>query len=131
MNLLLDWFFTLFHGVFTLFNLSGWAFKKTRRLHLLTIGLTVLSWFGLGLFYGWGYCPFTDWHWRIKYELGEVDLPASYIKYYLDKLTGLTSNAQVVGAIVLILGLSAFVLSCRLNWKDWYDSRDKKQNDTL
>jgi hypothetical protein len=25
-----------------------------------------LSWFGLGLFYGIGYCPSTDWHWRIK-----------------------------------------------------------------
>ncbi|MDH3880669.1 MAG: DUF2784 domain-containing protein, partial [Desulfobacteraceae bacterium] len=55
----LDYFFIVFHGSLILFILTGWAWKRTRRIHLITISLTILSWFGLGIFYGWGYCPCT------------------------------------------------------------------------
>ena len=111
----LDIFFSLFHASLVLFNLTGWAWQRTRRIHLATIGLTILSWFGLGIFYGWGYCPCTDWHWQIKRQLGETGLPKSYIKYYTDKLTGSAWDPVVADATVLILGLSAFALSCWLN----------------
>lgn len=119
----LDYFFTVFHGSWVLFNLTGWAWKKTRRLHLITIGLTISSWFGLGIFYGWGYCPCTDWHWKVKRKLGEAILPGSYVKYYIDKLTGLAWDPFVVDASVLILGLLAFFLSCGLNWQDSHSHR--------
>jgi hypothetical protein len=115
----LDYFFIVFHGSLALLILTGWAWRKTRRIHLITIGLTIFSWFGLGIFYGWGYCPCTDCHWEIKYKLGETNLPNSYVKYYIDKLTGFTWDPLVVDAVVLILGFVAFALSCWLNWKDW------------
>jgi hypothetical protein len=115
----LDYAFILFHSMFTLFNLTGWAWKRTRRLHFITIGLTILSWFGLGIFYGWGYCPCTDWHWRIKHKLGETDLPYSYVKYYVDRLTGMSWEPLAVDTSVVILGLSAFGLSCWFNWRDY------------
>ena len=118
MYTILDYFFNVFHGSLVLFSLTGWAWKRTRRIHLITTGLTVLSWFGLGIFYGWGYCPCTDWHWKIKRGLRETDLPNSYVKYYVDKLTGLTWDPLVVDAVVLILGLMAFALSCWFNWQD-------------
>lgn len=115
----LDYFFVLFHGSLVLFNLTGWAWRTTRRPHLVTIGLTILSWFGLGVFFGWGYCPSTDWHWQVKRRLGETTLPSSYIKYYVDKLTGVQWDPFVVDTVTLFLGLSAFVLSCWFNWRDW------------
>jgi Protein of Unknown function (DUF2784) len=114
----LDYFFIVFHWSLILFILTGWAWRKTRRMHLITTGLTLMSWFGLGIFYGWGYCPSTDWHWEIKRKLGETNLPNSYIKYYVDKLTGLSWNPRVVDATVLILCLSAFALSCWLNRRE-------------
>lgn len=115
----LDYFLVIFHSSLVLFNLTGWAWKRTRRLHLAAIGLTMLSWFGLGVFFGWGYCPSTDWHWQIKRKLGETDLPTSYIKYYADKLTGVEWEPFIVDAATLLLGLSAFALSGWLNWRDW------------
>lgn len=114
----LDVFFVVFHSTLVLFNLTGWIWTKTRRLHLVTIGLTIASWFGLGLFYGWGYCPCTDWHWDVKRRLGETALPQSYVKYYLDAVTGLSWDAGVVDALVLILGLSALAASVWVNLRD-------------
>jgi hypothetical protein len=119
MDVFLDYFFVAFHGGIVLFNLGGWAWRRTRRLHLAVIGLTFLSWFGLGVFFGWGYCPCTDWHWQVKQRLGETGLPHSYIKYYLDELTGTAWDPFMVDATVLILALSALALSCALNWRDW------------
>lgn len=114
----LDYFFLVFHSGFALFNLIGWAFRKTRRLHLVAIGLTFLSWFGLGLFFGWGYCPFTHWHWEVKRKLGETGLPTSYIAHYLERLTGAAWDPAAVDAAVLLSALGALALSCWLSWKD-------------
>lgn len=119
----LDYLFAVVHGSCVLFNLNGWIWTRTRRIHLVAIGLTLLSWFGLGLAYGWGYCPSTDWHWQVKRALGEIDLPYSYVTYYADKLTGLDLNVTFVDTVVLLLGLSAFALSCWTNWRDWSGRR--------
>jgi hypothetical protein len=116
---LADIFFSLLHGCLVLFNLTGWIFKLTRRLHLVTTGLTVLSWFGLGIFYGWGFCPCTQWHWEIKLKLGITDLPYSYVKYYADRLTGLSWDPTTVDAIVVGAGLLVFGLACWLNWREY------------
>ena len=116
---ILDYSFVVLHSCLTLFNLTGWLWRRTRHIHLISIGLTILSWFGLGIFYGWGYCPCTEWHWQIKYKLGHTDLPYSYVKYYADKLTGLSCDPLVVDATVVVLGLLAFGISCWFNWQDW------------
>jgi hypothetical protein len=130
MYTILDYFFNVFHGSWVLFNLMGWAWKRTRRIHLITTSLTILSWFGLGIFYGWGYCPCTDWHWEVKRKLGETYLPNSYVKYYVDKLTGFTWDPLVVDAVVLILGLLTFALSCWLNWQDVTSRRYARHGDS-
>lgn len=83
--LFLDYLLALFHVSLTIFNVVGWMFSKTRRLQLLTMALTLGAWLIAGMWYGLGYCPLTDWHWDIKRKLGEVNLPASCIKYYADK----------------------------------------------
>lgn len=119
----LDYLFVVLHTGFVLFNLTGWAWRRTRRLHLAAIVLTLLSWFGLGIFYGWGYCPCTDWHWQIKRALGEVDLPHTYIKYYADKLTGIDWDPFLVEAITFISAMISLILSFSLNWRDWKAER--------
>lgn len=119
LDLVLDWSLVVFHSALTLFNLTGWIWRRTRPLHLMVIGLTFLSWLGLGMFLGWGYCPFTDWHWQVKTRLGETGLPDSYIKYYLDKLSGVDLNALAVDVATVSLASAALLLSCWLNWRDY------------
>ncbi len=111
MYLFLDIFFLLFHSLLIVFLLAGWALKRTRKAHRLLILLTVFSWLGLGMWYGFGYCPLTDWHWQVKRKLGETELPISYVKYYLDSATGLDWDAFLVDASVAALGLAALGLN--------------------
>ena len=85
----LDIFFLVFHSLLILFNLFGWMWKKTRRLNLITLLLTGFSWVGLGLFYGWGYCFLTDWHWQVLKKAGELNLPDSYVQYLLNRILGI------------------------------------------
>ena len=115
---LYDALFVVFHTALIAFNMLGWGWRRTRRLHLITISATLLSWFGLGVAYGWGYCPLTDWHWQIKRALGETALPASWIKYYLDRITGVDWSAAVVDGLVVGSALGALALSVWLNLRD-------------
>ena len=115
----LDIFFTAFHVFLIFFNLFGWCFKKTRKLNFITVNLTVFSWFILGIWYGIGYCPLTDWHYQIKYQMGEVGLPTSYIKYLFDTLTGFDSNESWINTSAF-LGLIWCVLGSYIsNFLDW------------
>ncbi|MBD3617319.1 MAG: DUF2784 domain-containing protein [Gracilimonas sp.] len=115
---ILDYFFVIFHFSLILFNLTGWIWQKTRKLHLYVISVTIFSWIGLGFFYGWGYCPCTDWHWQVKRELGETGLPASYIKYYLDQLFGFSWDSLTVDILVAVLGVGALLVSIVMNYRD-------------
>lgn len=115
---LLDWTLLVVHGSLVIFNVSGWAWRRTRRLHLVVVSGTVASWFGLGAAYGWGYCPLTDWHWQVKVALGETGLPASWVKHYLDVLTGATWDPAVVDAFVGATGAGALALAATLAVRD-------------
>ncbi|MBN3035893.1 MAG: DUF2784 family protein [Bacteroidales bacterium] len=85
---LADWTFVVFHTTLILFNLFGWIWKTFQRLNLATLLLTGGSWVILGLFYGFGYCPLTEWHFDILGKMGYHDLPMSYTAYLLERLTG-------------------------------------------
>ena len=114
----LNYFFFIFHTVFTLFNMFGWIFCKSRKLHLATILLTAFSWFVLGIWYGWGYCICTDWHWTVREHLGYHDQHRSYIHFLLLKLTGVNFNETMVENATLIGFLLSFILSVWLNIRD-------------
>ena len=68
---IVDIVLTIFHTALTLFNLTGWIWPRTRRLHLWVVGITAFCWLVLGMWYGLGYCPITHWQWIIKTKLGE------------------------------------------------------------
>lgn len=100
---LLDILFLCLHIIIILFNLFGWIWVRTRKLHFWLISATLFSWLVLGLKYGLGYCFLTDWHWDIKRQLGETDLPASFVKYFLDTYTFFDISA---GTADLVTGIS-------------------------
>jgi len=123
---LLDIFFTAFHSLLVIFILFGWIWKKTRRLNLLCILLTAASWLGLGIFYGLGYCPLTDWHFNILRKLGYSDLPNSYLSFLFKRLTGLQIDQNLVDGVTLWGLVAALVISVFLNFRHLFvPSREK------
>jgi hypothetical protein len=112
----LDIFYTIAHLGLTLFNLTGWAWKKTRKAHLITLIITAASWFVLGIWYGWGYCPLTDWHWEVKEKLGETNLPNSFIKYFANKISGGDVNPSLVDTVTLCCLIFAVLASVYVNF---------------
>jgi hypothetical protein len=113
---LADIFFTVFHTLLILFNLFAWIWKPLRKWHFLTISLTLASWVILGIWYGWGYCPLTDWHWDILRELGKKDLPNSYITFIIKRLLGLDLDPNLVDIMTLSLAILAFLISIKVNF---------------
>lgn len=118
---ILDAAFFLIHTTLIVFIAGGWTWKRARRVHLAVVAATLFSWFGLGLFYGIGFCPCTDWHWEIRERLGHTDLPESYIKFLLDTITGLDLNAGLVDGATFIVFATAAVLSAILYRHDKHE----------
>lgn len=116
----LDYFFIIFHTTLIVFNLFGWIPKKTRKLNLITLTLTGLSWFALGLFYGIGYCPITDWHWNVLAELGHTNIPSSYIQYLIIRITGISFNEELINSLTAIFYFLALLLSVFINFKQFF-----------
>ncbi|HUX57493.1 MAG TPA: DUF2784 domain-containing protein [Bacteroidales bacterium] len=116
---ILDILIIVFHTTLIIFNLFGWIWRKTRVFNLITLLLTGASWLFLGLILGTlGYCPLTDWHFSILVRLGETGLPDSYIKYMIDRLTGIDINAALVDKVTLYSFLASLIISVYLNLKD-------------
>ncbi len=112
-----DVFFFLFHSLLILFNLFGWIPARTRRLNLFSLVLTALSWSVLGIWYGFGYCPLTDWHYRVRWQLGKYVQPDSYIDFLLQEFFSLHLPAGLIDAFTLGLFLLALFASLWSNLK--------------
>jgi hypothetical protein len=121
---ILDIFFLVFHTSLVIFNVFGWIWRKTRKLNLIVLTLTGCSWLFLGLIVGTlGYCPLTDWHFRILEKMGRTDLPFSYMKYLFDRITGLNINGELVDKVTLIVFIVALSISLILNIRDFVNQR--------
>lgn len=58
MNLkLLDFLLTIFHLLIIGFNLLGWIWPKTRKLHLVCVLITTACWLGLVIGTVWDIAP--------------------------------------------------------------------------
>ena len=117
LNLFLDKLLDFTHLFLIFFNLFGWISKKTRSLHLITILSTLFFWFVIGLWYGLGYCPLTDYHWKIKQEIGETSLPSSYIKYILDDLFNKDFSPNFINYLTVISTFGSLTISLFLTFK--------------
>src|SRR5690606_8734184 len=111
----LDIFFFVFHTLLTVFNLVGWAFRKTRRLNLITLLLTAFSWVVLGIFYGSGYWFLTDWHWMVRDRLGYETPYNSYIPFFLVTAFVIRTTAHPADTLTLILFVAALTISIGVN----------------
>jgi hypothetical protein len=110
----LDILLTFVHLAIVFFNLFGWIPKATRKAHFIVIVLTAASWLLLGLWFGIGYCPFTDWQWDVKEKLGERNLPPNFIEYFAEKVTGRDFDPALVNTFIVVgfalaAGLSLYV----------------------
>ncbi len=112
----LDILLTLVHLLIIGFNLLGWIWPATRRAHFIGVLITAACWFLLGIRFGIGYCPVTDWQWQIKEQLGEADLPNSFIKYYADKITGKHFPPSFIDAVTLVCFAVSAVLAVYFNF---------------
>ena len=127
---ILDIFFFGFHTVLILFNVFGWLVPKWRLANFITLSLTAFSWFFLGIWYGWGYCFCTDWHWEVRELLGYHDMSSSYIHFLLLKLTGIDFARDLVDTVTVIAFICAFSISSYLNVRKWLQlKRSENQKD--
>jgi len=117
----LDFFFILFHTCLIFFNLFGWMFRKTRVWNLITLLLTGSSWFILGIFYGIGFCPVTEWHYQVLEKMGETNLPVSYIEYIAERFLPVDVNPQMADIFTVGLFFIALILSTVLNGLDRFN----------
>jgi hypothetical protein len=114
----LDILFLLLHSGLILFNLLGWAWRRTRRWHLVTLAGTAASWFLMAPWYGIGYCVCTDWHWRIRAELGIRDPDRGYIQFLLRVLLNWQPDHLLVRNVTGLIFLACVVASVVLNLRD-------------
>jgi len=122
----LDIAFLVGHSALIVFNLLGWTWRKTRRLNLLSILLTVASWLVLAPWYGLGYCPCTDWHWQVKDALGQTDLPNNYLTYLFDAWTGIQITDDFAARLAWLCLVPALVASVTLNLRDFITDKKAK-----
>jgi hypothetical protein len=81
---------------------------------MVVLLLIAASWFGLGICFGIGYCPCTDWHWEIRRSMGKTDLPVSYIKFLLDSLLGTDLARELVDQTTAFIFFAVFFISAIL-----------------
>jgi hypothetical protein len=109
--------FFVFHTLWIAFTSLGWIWRRTRPWQLGTVSLTALSWFGLGVWYGWGYCPCTDWHWQVRARLGHHD-PPSYIQLLIQTLTGIEVATDLANILAVVVLVAAATLGVMLTIRD-------------
>lgn len=114
-----DGFYLLLHTAVIFFNLFGWYWPTTRRANLMLLLATATSWIGLGLFYGLGYCPLTDWHYQALVDAGVTDLPRSYIAYIAERLSGWRPPALATDVVTTCAFGGALITSITLNLRDY------------
>jgi len=109
-------FFFAFHIGLIFFNLFGWIFPKLRKWNLATLGLTAFSWFALGIFYGWGYCILTDWHWAVRERIGLATQSDSYIHFLITAVLPVTISEKLIDVVTAVLFFAACLASLIANF---------------
>ena len=103
--------FHIIHLAIITFFLFGWLSEKTLVAHFILSLLILFSWCFLGIFFGFGYCLVTDIQWKIKRQMGEEPYTEYYVKYMLDKVTGIDTNPTTVNAVTTYTFFAILALS--------------------
>ena len=121
---IVDVFFFGFHTILILFNVFGWLVPKWRLANFISLSLTAFSWFILGIWFGWGYCICTDWHWEVRNMLGYQDMSSSYIHFLILKITDIDIPANLVDTYTVVLFCLALIVSTYLNLRKWIKNKN-------
>lgn len=122
MYFLLNGLFHVVHIAIIIFAITGWMFPPLRMAHLALMLATLGSWFILGHWLGSGYCPVSDWHWKIKAALGEGRPRGTYIHLLLQRISGKELDSTSVDRMVVIVTIILTGISLGLNiatWNSW------------
>jgi hypothetical protein len=103
--------FHLIHLAIIFFFMFGWLFDTLRLAHLILSFLILLSWCGLGIFFGFGYCLATDLQWKVKKRLNQEPSTEFYVKYMVDKVTGRDMNPSIINSITTYVFFGIFIIS--------------------
>jgi hypothetical protein len=60
---------------------------------------------------------FTQWHWDVLHHLGQYNLPNSYIKYLVLRITGVSFSDKLVDNVTAVCFFLALGLSLYFNLK--------------
>ncbi len=121
-----DYFLNVFHSCFIAFNMFGWIFVKTRRVHFYALISVLFSWIGLGFWFGFGNCILTNIHWTIKQHLGQTNLPSSFISYFIQSVFGIVPTDSAVNILSYGFLALSLVMSVSLNLRDILRERSLK-----
>lgn len=112
--------FHFLHIFVITFVAIGWIYPPFHLAHFVLTLLTLGSWFILGHWFGVGYCPLTDWHWKIKSKLSGARPNGTYIHLGLERVTGRQINPDRVDRVVLLGTILIAGLSLMQNILDWW-----------
>ena len=106
--------FFVVHNLLLVFNLLGWIWPRTRRMHLFALGATLFSWLVIGAWCGWGYCLCADWHFQVRRQLNIHGGESNHTQMLFHQILGLSvtpSFADMVsaGALIMVLIATAVV----------------------
>ncbi len=108
------------HLITTTIIVFGWIPPATRLLNWYLIVATFVSWLGLGLIFGFGFCLFTDIQARIRRRLGEGRVMESFMKDVFDHITGRDLNPLhveiVTQAVFYFSAAASFYVNFGYRW---------------
>jgi len=111
----------LLHLSIIIFCVSGWLLPSTRPWHLVLCAMIFASWFGLGLWKGWGYCLVTDLQWRLMRHTGDAAPPFGYVPMLWQRITGRDVDARRVDLLTQAVFYFSALASLLVNW-NWLRS---------
>lgn len=112
---ILNIFFHPLHISIILFTTLAWMVPALLPFHLTLLIATLSSWFLLGHWLGRGYCPISNWHWKIKSRLGPGKPRGTYIHLLLESMSGRQLDSGQVDRMVVLATLILTALSALLN----------------
>src|SRR5690606_32041581 len=121
-DIILNYFFFIFHTVLILFNCFGWIVPRLRKWNLIVLLLTAFSWFVLGIWYGRGYCVRADSRYAAPHGVRPPSIcgsPLHLLRVGATRVSFASRPVHVAAAAVLCRRLAVSV---------WLNTRDFGRN---
>lgn len=77
----------------------------------------------MGLFYGFGYCFLTDWHYEVRLKIGK-NMSNSFIAFILNDCFGFGVDEYLIDVVTGITFFLIFFVSIFLNINNYFKNKD-------